>query len=251
MAYARMLHRTIAIDSRFNKLTIKEQWGFMRLLPFADDEGKLPGNITELRALTMPLAPIRDGELEKLLESIEDVGLIRWNRDSVIEYAGWKKNQKIKGQDYEGFYQKIGNRPKKSFLPDYVKEERKPKPAIEPKIKVKVSSSELSRDFLREMVDKFPDKDVPKAYESWLDYLKSSGKSYKDYEAAFRNVLRREWTPAKNGGPTSKFRRAPSGLIIGYCRKCDAQLFFEHEWQAEKASHCGRGLTGKEEEYGN
>ena len=110
MAIARMLHRSIAIDARFNELSIKEQWLFMRLLPFADDEGKLTGNLTELRALTLPLAPIRNGEMEKMLSKITTTGLINWNKDVVIQYTGWGKNQKI------------GHRPKTSVYPDYVKE---------------------------------------------------------------------------------------------------------------------------------
>ena len=39
-AQARMLHRSIAYDGRFNSLTITEQWLYMRMLPFVDDEGK-------------------------------------------------------------------------------------------------------------------------------------------------------------------------------------------------------------------
>ena len=238
MARARMLHRSIAIDARFNELSIKEQWVFMRLLPFADDEGKLTGNITEISALTLPLAPVRNTELEKLLIGIQKSGLLYWNQDEVIQYKGWSKNQKI------------GHRPAKSILTDidpdkvfYVEEEESEK-----KVKKATGSNpNFSKDEMVEFGRLFPEKDTKKCHDMWLDYLKSTGNKYKDYKAAFRNVLRRDWSPNKNGNgiKTSRFKRAPSGSIIAYCIKCDSQLFFDHEWQAEKASHCGRGLTGR------
>lgn len=161
MARARMLHRSIAIDSRFNGLSMKEQWVFMRLLPFADDEGKLSGNTTELRALTMPLAPIRNAELEKLVNSIAEAGLIEYDSGKVIQYRGWSKNQKI------------GHRPAKSNFPD-----------------------------------------VAKKYTPFVT--------------------------TKN-----RFKKASSGLFVGYCGKCGKEHYFDHEWQARKTDCCGRSLTGE------
>ena len=237
MAYARMLHRSIAIDSRFNELNIKEQWLFMRLLPFADDEGKLTGNTTELRALTLPLAPIKNGEMEKLIESLEAAGLILYNKGKLIQYTGWSKNQKI------------GHRPKASDLPDYLPEEREQRTEEQVKVvKVKKSTPEFTLEEMDEFAKQFPDKDIKKAHEGWMDYLASSGKTYKDYKAAFRNTLRREWTPVKNGAGNSHiFKTTKSGLIQGFCRKCKSSLLFNHEWEAQKASHCGRSLTGSRE----
>ena len=247
MAYARMLHRSIAIDSRFNELSIKEQWLFMRLLPFADDEGKLTGNTTELRALTLPLAPIKNEALDKMLEALEGAGLILWNKGKLVQYTGWSKNQKI------------GHRPKASILPDYIEEERKQlvgKGETTVK-KVKKSSSKFTPEELEEFTKQFPEKDIPKAYEGWVDYLASSGKSYKDYKAAFRNTLRRDWTPKKkseNGegnGEDERFYQTPSGLYQGFCKKCGKRHFYDEEWKIIKASCHGRSLANKREKSFN
>ena len=54
MARGRILSRQIAIDIKFNKLTISQQWLFMRLLPFTDDYGRVNGNLEELHLQMLP-----------------------------------------------------------------------------------------------------------------------------------------------------------------------------------------------------
>ena len=155
----------------------------------------------------------------------------------MIQYTGWSKNQKI------------GHRPKASDLPDYLPEEREQRTEEQVKVvKVKKSTPEFTLEEMDEFAKQFPDKDIKKAHEGWLDYLASSGKIYKDYKAAFRNTLRMEWTPVKNGAGNSHiFKTTKSGLIQGFCKKCKSSLLFNHEWEAQKASHCGRSLTGSRE----
>ena len=95
MARGRILSRTIATDGRFNKLTITEQWLFMRLLPFADDHGRLPGNLIELRLLCIPGSTINNADLEDALIRLDELELIYYDRTKVIQYRAWLKNQKI------------------------------------------------------------------------------------------------------------------------------------------------------------
>jgi len=188
-AQARMLHRSIAYDGRFNSLTITEQWLYMRMLPFVDDEGKLTGDARELKFMTIPAMSIGDNKLQELLSNIAGTGLIIWEQGVVIKFAGWKKNQKI------------FHRPKKSTFPDPKETERSgkvrkdPSNIIEKKIIKKNNTPNFSSVDMEIFSKVFPEKDIAKSHEMWLDYLKSSGKKYKDYKAAFRNVLRRDWSP--------------------------------------------------------
>ena len=110
MAKGRMINRTLAYDSKFYSLTRDEQWLFMRMLPFADDEGKLPGDIIELRLLTIPGENMKDQTIKKLLEGLKRSKLLKINYGVVIQYSGWSKNQKI------------GHNPAISLYPDIVKD---------------------------------------------------------------------------------------------------------------------------------
>ena len=44
-------------------------------------------------------------------------------------------------------------------------------------------------------IEEFSDIDIDKEYKKFADYLKSKGKRYKDYPAAFRNWLRSDFVP--------------------------------------------------------
>lgn len=58
--------------------------------------------------------------------------------------------------------------------------------------------------------DKFPDLDVPEEFLKWQDWMSAKGKTFKNYEAAFRNWLRnargfsRESNPAYSPTPPTE-----------------------------------------------
>ena len=104
MARGRILSRTIATDGRFNKLTIVEQWLFMRLLPFADDHGRLPGNLIELRLLCIPGSTINNADLEDALIRLDELELIYYDKGRVIQYRSWLKNQKLNHKPAESVF---------------------------------------------------------------------------------------------------------------------------------------------------
>jgi len=68
MARGRILSRQIAIDIKFNKLTISQQWLFMRLLPFTDDYGRVNGNLEELHLQMLPA--YKDFEVNKMRSNL-------------------------------------------------------------------------------------------------------------------------------------------------------------------------------------
>lgn len=66
----------------------------------------------------------------------------------------------------------------------------------------KTSRKKMTTEYLQELADQFPTLDVSYEWEKAQDYIKSSGKRYKDMRAFFRNWLRRtlEGTSARKGG---------------------------------------------------
>ena len=142
MAKGRMLNRTIATDARFNSLTKDEQWLFMRMLPFADDEGKLPGNLIELKLMTVPGENIKEATIEKLLKGMERSGLVRLAIGTTIQYKGWSKNQKL------------GHRPATSLYPDIVEDTEK---GQERSAKVATTELNITKDNITKINISFDD----------------------------------------------------------------------------------------------
>ena len=54
-----------------------------------------------------------------------------------------------------------------------------------------LKNKELDTEQLKKLQIQFPTKSVIQEYEKCKDFIASSGKTYKDYEAMFRNWLRR------------------------------------------------------------
>ena len=92
MARGRILSRQIAIDIKFNKLTISQQWLFMRLLPFTDDYGRVNGNLEELHLQMLPA--YKDFEVNKMrsnLNALQKAGMIEWEENVVIQFKNFNK----------------------------------------------------------------------------------------------------------------------------------------------------------------
>jgi len=80
--------------------------------------------------------------------------------------------------------------------------------------------------------------DVSHEIEKMIDYLKQSGKKYKDYEAFARNWCRNSNGNKKNTKSGSKysladFKKETGGFNIGYCYKCGKYEFYDNReiWQ--------------------
>ena len=107
MARGRILSRTIAHDAKFNKLSVVEQWFFMRILPLADDHVRINANLEELHLECIPYfknfkLDMSRGHLNKL----QNAGIVEWKEDVVIQLTNFRKHQKI------------GHRPAKSKFPN-------------------------------------------------------------------------------------------------------------------------------------
>jgi hypothetical protein len=107
MAKGRMINRTIATSRKINQCNRTTQWFYFRLMPFVDDEGRLPGDLFALKNFCFPAEALSEDECRKYLSQLHDVRLINFAEGSVIELLGFMDNQKI------------GHRPAKSLYPEY------------------------------------------------------------------------------------------------------------------------------------
>jgi|TARA_R110002074_G_scaffold194588_1_gene360659 hypothetical protein len=74
--------------------------------------------------------------------------------------------------------------------------------------------------------------DVDNEIEKMIDYIKQSGKRYKDYEAFARNWCRNNFgTKATNSKGSTKledFKKETGGFNIGYCYECGEHQFYDN-----------------------
>ena len=95
--------------------------------------------------------------------------------------------------------------------------------------------------------------DVGYEIEKMIDWLKQSGKRYKDYEAFARNWCRNSTGTKKNFKNSSKFtladfKKETGGFNIGYCYKCGKYEFYDNReiWQDSRC--CKTRLLPKRRE---
>ena len=168
MARGRILSRTIAHDAKFNRLSVAEQWFFMRILPFADDHGRINADLEELHLEALPY--YRDFKVEvtrKNLNKLEEAGIVEWQENVVIQLTNFKKHQKI------------GHRPAESKFPNVSGEYdklNKTSESLDNISQVKSNKSE-SIDSVKNKLNGSKYESRPKDVEMVIDYLKELGKA--------------------------------------------------------------------------
>ena len=63
----------------------------------------------------------------------------------------------------------------------------------------KNSSYKPSKQLVNELSEKYPGLDLKECWESMMDYCAANGKSYRDWDAAYRNWVRKEWQWSDKG----------------------------------------------------
>ena len=63
----------------------------------------------------------------------------------------------------------------------------------------KKGSYKPSQKLVNELSEKYPGLDLKECWESMMDYCQANGKSYKDWDAAYRNWVRKEWQWSDKG----------------------------------------------------
>ena len=95
------------MSRKIAKCSRTEQWFYFRLLPFADDFGRLPGDLFALKGLCFPHESLSESEGRKFLLKLHEVRLVNFAEGKVVEIIGFDQNQKI------------GHRPATSLYPGY------------------------------------------------------------------------------------------------------------------------------------
>jgi hypothetical protein len=91
-ARARMLAPTISTSERVNMLSLKAALLYTWMLAHADDQGRLTGVPTTIKALVVPLREdLSVEDVDRVLNEMEDLELIR--RYSAYEVGGWKAGE--------------------------------------------------------------------------------------------------------------------------------------------------------------
>jgi hypothetical protein len=118
MAKARMLHKKISVSVQINKLTLPARLLFTWMIPHADDEGKLKGDIEFIKAMVVPMTKWSTKKIKNYLMEIKDQGLIYYwqeNNEWFIEFIKWKEHQYIqkdrfKSSDLPSFHKEVDNK---------------------------------------------------------------------------------------------------------------------------------------------
>jgi len=63
----------------------------------------------------------------------------------------------------------------------------------------KNDSYKPSKQLVNELSEKYPGLDLKECWESMMDYCAANGKSYRDWDAAYRNWVRKEWQWSDKG----------------------------------------------------
>lgn len=99
MAKARMLHKSISVSMQVNSLPLQARLLFSWLIPHADDEGRLKGDPTYIKANVVPMTNWSPKNIKSWLEQMTDCGLIYYwqkNNEWFIEFAKWNDFQTIR-----------------------------------------------------------------------------------------------------------------------------------------------------------
>ena len=118
MAKARMLHKKISVSVQVNRLTLPARLLFTWMIPHADDEGKLKGDIEFIKAMVVPMTKWSFKKIKGYLMEMKDQELIYYwqeNDEWFIEFTKWKEHQYIqkdrfKSSDLPSFHKEVDNK---------------------------------------------------------------------------------------------------------------------------------------------
>ena len=237
MADGRMLAKKISLNEAVASLEndmhrLLFTWGLSHL----DIEGRISGSPKVFRAMVVPLLEhITSEKIAKFFKDAVDKGLIvryQIGKDWFIQYPKFKDNQRLR-PDREAV-SKIpaydGELPEDSgTTPGVNPEDSGTTPGVNPEDSGLILSKDklsLNQDKLREDTRNRPPKKsetplpedfgVSEAVRTWAvgkgfdrledhlesfkDYALSRGKTYADWDSAFKRAIREDWAKLKNNG---------------------------------------------------
>lgn len=104
MAKARMLHKKISISLDVHKLSLPAKLLFTWMIPHADDEGKLRGEPTYIKATVVPMISWSLKLISSCLIQMKNAGLIYYwqeNNEWFIQFRKWEDYQHIRKNRFQ------------------------------------------------------------------------------------------------------------------------------------------------------
>lgn len=94
-----MLHKSISVSTQVNKMSLAAILLFTWLIAHADDEGKLHGECSYIKAVVVPMFNWSTKKIDKLLNEIVKADLITWwniEEERFIQLKTWENHQQIR-----------------------------------------------------------------------------------------------------------------------------------------------------------
>jgi len=170
----------------------------------------------------------------------------KWFIPKFIDYQYGELNENVNAhKSVIKILNKYGLNVKNQLLPNSSatdQDKDKDKDKVKDKVKKTKRNQLLDiRDNLKEYKEIFINKDVSLEFDKWNDYMLSTGKTYKNYSAAFRNWLRNNQFDKKDTN-VQQFKKTKTGLYIAYCKKCSKKNY-PNDYQLKQSSCCGVDWT--------
>ena len=210
MAFTRVIRENFFINPEvLAEYNIKERYFIIGLVCNADDYGRFWYSSKLIQTQIFPTdEEISSDWVDQALKKLVNGGILCFYEVSGKQYVhfplwfekGWYLKQRI-------------DHPREHVLPDcpncLIEAKTRNKREISRTIKDKSSQSNINEDNILEerarkshqmkfikdsfndLQGKFPDVDVKFEFEKFTDWMSANGKQYEDYEAGFRNWLRK------------------------------------------------------------
>lgn len=207
MPRRRMIDPGFWLSTHHKKLIFRQRLLFLGMVSNADDEGRLKGDSSFLRATVFPYDDLKDLTVDEDIKALAEEGLIMPYvcKDSrYIQLVKWREYQTI-------------NRPTPSKIPaitddsmsthgvitdDSLVSEIKrkevklsdslvSKQSNPPHLTTKEKQLVMVRSQFAELQAHNPKLNVQQQFDRWTDWMKATGTNYTDYAAAFKIWLRR------------------------------------------------------------
>lgn len=104
MAISRMIHKKISVSSQVNALSPKAALLYTWMITHADDDGRIKGDASTVKAIVVPMRTWSVLQVEKLIKEITSQNLVtRWEDrgQTYIEFPTWKEYQHIRADRYK------------------------------------------------------------------------------------------------------------------------------------------------------
>lgn len=169
---------------------------FIGLWNFCDDAGRHPFSAKQAKAEVFPGDDLSVGVVQGMLDELSEKGLIaRYTSDGkeFFEVTGWKHQRIDKPQSpkYPEPFEYHSKNVRRTLPPDRIGKDRIGEDKIERRAKALAPDWQPSPENQSKNLSGYPASVLNEELEKFRDHFTANGKPMKDWDAAFRNWMRR------------------------------------------------------------